>query len=148
MKKTPKAMYCPHCAAKGVAIPKDCQHIRAMKKTPKAIRGIKPYGTRDCEKHLSWFDPKKPVRMCYYSVNKFGMALGFKQARRVNKMGWQFFSAIFMPKIDVIEYDHGGCGFGAKTIEKFQALWDRIYGIPANIEMTKITGATLHYTNG
>lgn len=92
---------------------------------------VKPFGMQDSAKHESLFDPRKPVRICYYGIDGFGMAMGFSQMIARGK----FFGGVFCnPKVRVVEWLVADVAFGEKTRQMFVECFKKVYGDEPVIE--------------
>ena len=103
-------------------------------KTAGSKVSIKPYGTTDCDRLASYFDPRKPVSICYFGVDKFGFALGLTQALGKIEGEFQFFGAIFLPEVRVVEWSGGEIVFGDTTKTEFVRLFREALGVDPLVE--------------
>lgn len=93
-----------------------------------------PFGFVHSHDLANQFRPTRPITISYFGVDRFGFALGFSQ-----RIGDEYFGAIFVPKIHVIEWKGGDIVFGPKTIEAVQSLWLRLYGLEPVIASASCT---------
>lgn len=92
---------------------------------------VKPFGMQDSDKHESLFDPHKPVRICFWGIDRFGFAMGFSQMVGRGK----FFGGVFHNrKVRPIEWYGGNIIFGNPTRQKFIKCFKKVYGIDPVME--------------
>jgi hypothetical protein len=94
---------------------------------------VKPYGMKDADKVEHLFDPKKPVRICFYGVEGIGWGMGFSQTIRGEERG-HVFGGLFVPEIEPVEWKGGNIAFGEATHKRFAEAFSEVYGVEPVIE--------------